>query len=137
MKNAWKVAVVCLVVLAVAAVLVLKRGRDAGGPEGPPPAAGLPRLVDLGSVVCVPCKMMAPILEDLKKQYAGRLVVEFIDVNVDRAAGTKYGIKLIPTQVFFDASGKEFFRHEGFFSKEDILATFEKQGVSLKGAPAD
>jgi thioredoxin 1 len=136
MKNAWKIAVVCLVVAAVAGVLVLKKSRVPAPPETPA-TTGLPRLVDLGSVECIPCKMMAPILEEMKTEYAGRLVVEFIDVNVNRAAATRYGIKLIPTQVFFDASGVEVDRNEGFISKEDILARFEKRGVSLKGIPAN
>lgn len=131
MSIAWKIAIVCVLSAAVAGVLVLKMGRTTGPVEGPEPTAGLPRLVDLGSVSCIPCKMMAPILEDMKKEFAGRLSVEFIDVAVDRAAAAQYGIKLIPTQVFFDASGKEVFRHEGFFSREDILAAFREKGVAL------
>ncbi len=91
----------------------------------------LPRLVDLGADKCIPCKMMAPILEGLAKDYKGKLTVEVIDVWKDRKAAEKYKIKSIPTQVFYDQDGKEFSRHIGFFSKEDILATFEKQGIKL------
>ncbi|MCX7045368.1 MAG: organomercurial lyase [Candidatus Sumerlaeota bacterium] len=96
-----------------------------------PAKKSLPRLLDLGSVSCIPCKLMAPILEELKKEYAGRMDVEFIDVNKDREAARKYGIKLIPTQIFFDAEGKERFRHEGFIGKEDILAKWKELGVNL------
>ncbi len=94
-------------------------------------AAGLPRLVDLGAGKCIPCKKMAPILEELKEEYAGALEVVFIDVWQDRSAGDKYGIQMIPTQIFYDASGKELFRHEGFFAKEDILAKWKELGITL------
>lgn len=90
------------------------------------------RLVDLGAGKCIPCKMMAPILEELKADYAGSMQVDFIDVWKNPDAGGEYGIRVIPTQVFFDASGKELFRHEGFFSKEDILAKWKEFGVELK-----
>ena len=140
--------VVGVVVLAAGAFVArgLKRGS---GPEEVEPASApstsaaaggaveaLPRLVDLGAKTCIPCKMMAPILEDLKKKYAGRLVVEFIDVWENPGAGEAYGIRIIPTQIFYDAAGNEFFRHEGFFSREDILAAFRDNGVDLgeKGA---
>jgi len=142
MNKVWKIAIVVVLVAVVAIVIVNKQrdsspGTDAdkGAAQVSQPAAGLPRLVDLGSVSCIPCKMMAPILEELKKEYAGRLQVEFIDVMANPDAGTPYKISLIPTQVFFDASGKERFRHEGFFSKEDILAKWKELGVSLD-APA-
>jgi len=92
----------------------------------------LPRLVDLGAKKCIPCKMMAPILEDLKKEYKGRMEVAFIDVWENREAGQKYGIRAIPTQIFYDASGKERFRHEGFYSKEDILAKCKVLGFDLE-----
>ena len=91
----------------------------------------LPKLVDLGADKCIPCKMMAPILEELKKEYTGVFNVEFIDVWKNPDAGKKYGIRIIPTQIFFDASGNELFRHEGFFSKEDILAEWKQLGVEL------
>ena len=92
----------------------------------------LPKLVDLGADKCIPCKAMAPILKDLKAEYAGRMDVDFIDVWKNPDAGKTYKIKLIPTQIFFDASGKERFRHEGFFGKEDILAKWKELGVDIK-----
>lgn len=82
----------------------------------------LPRMVDLGADKCVPCKAMAPILRDLKAEYKGKVEVEFIDVWKDPNPGKQYRIRVIPTQIFFDAQGKELFRHEGFYSREDILA---------------
>ena len=86
----------------------------------------LPRLLDLGAGKCIPCKMMAPILDELKTTYAGKLEVVFIDVWENQQAGEQYGIRMIPTQIFYDAEGRELFRHEGFFSKEDILAKWKE-----------
>jgi len=92
---------------------------------------GLPRLVDLGSTTCVPCKMMTSVLDDLSSGYKGKLAVEFININEDREAAQQYNIRAIPTQVFIDASGKEIFRHEGYYPKEDILAKFKELGINL------
>lgn len=114
--------------------------QSAKKPSNPPakqPAAkkpeprSLPKVIDLGATKCIPCKMMAPILEELKKEHRGSLEVVFIDVWENRDAADKYGIQSIPTQIFYDAKGKEFARHVGFFPKEDILKTFEKQGIKL------
>ena len=91
----------------------------------------LPRLIDLGADKCIPCKMMAPILEELKEEYAGRFEVLFIDVWKNPQKAREYGIRVIPTQIFYDAEGNEFYRHVGFFSKEDILKTFREKGVNL------
>ena len=131
MNKLGKIAVV--IILAVVVVVVVMKKNNAAAPPGQPTTqtAGIPRLVDLGSTTCIPCKMMAPILDDLKKEFVGKLQVDFIDVNVNEEAGKPYNIKLIPTQVFFDASGKELWRHEGFFSKEDILAKWKELGVAL------
>ncbi len=97
-----------------------------------PAKAKLPRLVDVGAGKCIPCKKMAPILEELKKEQAGKLDVEFVDVWKDPEAGKPYKILMIPTQIFYDASGKELFRHEGFYGKEDILAKWKELGLELK-----
>ena len=74
---------------------------------------------------------MKPILEDLKANYAEAFKTEFIDVWEDRTAAEQHRINLIPTQIFFSADGRELFRHEGFFSKEDILAKWKELGVGL------
>jgi thioredoxin 1 len=104
---------------------------NAAAPEAASQTNALPRLVDLGAGKCIPCKLMAPILEDMKKTYAGKLDVQFIDVWENPTAGEKYGIRVIPTQLFYDAAGKELFRHEGFFGKDDILAKWKEFGVEL------
>jgi thioredoxin 1 len=78
---------------------------------------------------------MAPILEELKTKHNGKLQVDFIDVWKNPDEAKKYKIRVIPTQIFYDASGKELYRHEGFFSKEDILGKWKEFGISLeKGA---
>lgn len=114
-----------------------KLGNEARKPKAKPAVKPqqakkrLPRLVDLGATKCVPCKMMAPILEEMKKDYKGKLEVVFIDVWENRSESEKYGIQSIPTQIFYGEDGKEFFRHEGFFPKEDILKTFRERGIKL------
>ena len=70
-------------------------------------------------------------LDELKKTYAGKLQVDFIDVWQNKGAGEQYGIEAIPTQIIFEASGKELYRHTGFYSKEDILAKLKELGVKL------
>ena len=90
-----------------------------------------PRLLDLGATACIPCKKMAPILEELRTEYEGRLDVEFVDVWRMPGVANQYGVQSIPTQIFFDASGKELYRHEGFFAKEDILKKWRELGVDL------
>ena len=144
MKTPAKIAVVLGIVVAAAAAMVLKNNKslNSANPNTPEPAADsstsalgakLPKLLDLGATKCIPCKMMAPILEELKKEYTGRMNVEFIDVWENEDAGKKYGVEMIPTQIFFDANDKELFRHTGFFGKEDILAKWKDLGVDLTG----
>ena len=136
MSNFHRVIAVLVLAGAVAAVLALKHVNRTAGFAGvvtvaqAPPAATRPRLVDLGAGKCAACKMMTPILAELKKQYAGTFDVEFIDVWQDPDAGKRYGIRVIPTQIFYDAAGKELFRHEGFYGKDEILAKWAEHGVA-------
>lgn len=133
MNRTARVVILGLLVIVAGAVIAIK-DRPADRTPAPPPAAqALPRLVDLGAGKCIPCRMMAPILEELKREYAGRLDVVFIDVWQQPDNAKKYGINIIPTQIFYDPSGKELFRHEGFFAKEDILAKWKELGVDLTG----
>jgi thioredoxin 1 len=102
------------------------------GKEGESRALDLPRLIDLGSTQCTPCKRMAPIIERLKQDYAGIVNIEFIDIRKDAAAGMVHAIRIIPTQVFLDSAGNEVFRHEGFFSRQEIEAVFrDSQGIAI------
>ncbi len=126
-------AILVVLVLAVAIYVF----RPAGGDQAPEALAqasteeALPRLLDLGADKCVPCKMMAPILEEMKTEFAGVMDVEFIDVWKNPDAAEPHGIRVIPTQIFFAPDGKELFRHEGFFSREDILGKWRELGYAL------
>jgi thioredoxin 1 len=105
--------------------------RSASAPSTTAVPGPLPRLLDLGAGRCIPCKAMAPILEELRKTYQGRLEVIFLDVWENPKEAEKHGVSTIPTQIFFDVTGKELFRHEGFFSREEILAKWREFGVEL------
>jgi thioredoxin 1 len=151
MSQVWKILVVVILLAAIVTVVALKQknksesrivlAEDRPGAvstvlekpvtttEKANQSQALPRLVDLGAGTCIPCKMMAPILEELKTEYAGQLNVGYLDVRQDPNVISEYHIRVIPTQIFFDASGQERFRHEGFMSKEDILAKWEQLGV--------
>lgn len=93
------------------------------------PVKGLVNLVDLGADYCLPCKMMAPILTKLEKNYQGKAVVVIIDVDKFPDQTKRFGIRVIPTQIFYDKKGKEVYRHEGFMSEREIIARFKKMGV--------
>ena len=99
--------------------------------EEPPlvPVPGKVTMVDIGAKKCIPCKMMAPIMEELEKEYKDRAAIIFIDVWENPAAGKQYRIQLIPTQIFYTAEGKEVLRHEGFMEKAAVVAELEKLGV--------
>lgn len=148
MNNAVKILIVVGLLAVIGIVLAAKQQpaqtqmvADATTPvvdpqptpstPSSPTAQNLPRLVDLGAKSCIPCKQMAPILDGLRDEYAGRMKVEFIDVWQNPEAGKAYGIRLIPTQIFFDATGKEQARHEGFMSKADILAQWSALGIEF------
>ena len=93
------------------------------------PVKGMVTMVDLGAKKCIPCKMMAPILEKLEKVYAGRAAVVFLDVWEDPKPARRFGIRGIPTQIFFDKKGGEVYRHEGFLSEEAIVQQLKEMGV--------
>ena len=92
-------------------------------------ASGRPTLVDFGARSCIPCKKMAPILEQLEKEYRGRANVIFVDVWQDNKVARPYRVQMIPTQIFFDAKGKEVSRHVGFMDRGPIVDAFKKLGV--------
>jgi thioredoxin 1 len=105
-------------------------------PDEPPDADAdtddaqqLPRFVEVGAHSCTPCKMMQPVLDELKSDYAGRLSIEFADVWENPELGDKYEVQTIPTQVIYDASGTEVFRHIGFWAKEEIDAKLLELGI--------
>lgn len=153
MKTPVKILIVAALAVVVVGAVALKKGKaptetKAAAPliaasgtaevpaakAAPAATAKLPKLIDLGAGKCIPCKMMKPILDDLKANYAEHFVTQFIDVWEYPDAGKPYGIEVIPTQIFFDADGKELFRHVGFYGKEDILGKWKELGVDASGS---
>lgn len=90
---------------------------------------GNPVVADFGRGTCTPCKMMQPILEKLQKEYEGKAPILILDVDEYASLSRKYGVRMIPTQIFFDANGKEVYRHQGFMPEEDIVVQLKKMGV--------
>ena len=93
------------------------------------PVPGMVTMVDLGAKKCIPCKMMAPIMEELEVEYKDQAAIIFIDVWENPTSAKEYGINTIPTQIFYNADGKEVLRHVGFFDKAGIVAELKKLGV--------
>ncbi len=138
----WKIIIVIGLVVAVTAIIILK-------PRNVPPASsglstnvsntdnpleqafktGRVVLADFGRGICIPCKMMQPILEELAETYKGRAEILILDVNAEWEAAEKYDVKIIPTQIFFDKTGQEVWRHEGFLEKDKIIAKLVELGV--------
>jgi thioredoxin 1 len=114
----------------VFAVLLLLSCPSLAAQQQEIPVKNMVTMVDLGAGKCIPCKMMAPILDKLQKEYAGRAAIVFIDVWEDRSQSQKFGISSIPTQIFYDKSGKEIYRHEGFLAEEGIVAKLKELGVA-------
>ena len=126
---AAQIGELCPEPLPAAQAAAAATSRPATPASAPVASRKLPRVVDLGADKCIPCKKLAPILEELKKEYEGRVIVEVIDVWKTPKAGEPYKIRVIPTQIFFDADGKEVWRHEGFLPKADFVAKFKELGV--------
>jgi len=132
-RKKFSITAVLLSAMMLVLFFVIFPG-DGAAQKGPVTKADpkLPRLVDVGADKCIPCVMMAPILEELKKEYAGVLDVEFVDVWKNPNAAKQYGVRGIPTQIFYDANGKELKRHFGYISKQGVLDEFKKLGIPLK-----
>jgi thioredoxin 1 len=143
LKLKQNVVVVGILIAIVIGFILIKGSADRTGGRSSSSATGedsrmdlegqqtekLPMLVDLGKGTCIPCKKMKPILDELKAEYEGRAIVEVIDLRYDRQAARKYGVRLIPTQIFYDAEGNEVYRHQGFLDKQSIKMKFAEMGV--------
>ena len=92
---------------------------------------GLPSMIDFGRNECIPCKMMEPVLESLKENYADKFAVSFVNTELDPETTQKYGVTSIPTQIFFNADGKEIYRNVGFIAEYKILAKWEELGIAV------
>jgi thioredoxin 1 len=89
----------------------------------------LPKLLDFGRGKCIPCKKMAPVLQELSEEYKDRVIIKIIEIDQEPGLTTANRIRLIPTQIFFDVKNQEVLRHEGFMGKDDIKKVFQKMGI--------
>jgi len=130
MKRFYKGASSSLLLLSTL-FLLMSIAEVCAEPGVPPgvPAKGMVTMVDLGAKSCIPCKMMAPIMEKLEKDYKGRAAILFIDVWKEPDQAKRFDIRTIPTQIFYDKEGKEVLRHTGFMSEEAIVGQLNKMGV--------
>jgi thioredoxin 1 len=86
-------------------------------------------MLELGSVGCIPCDQMKPVMAKLSDRYKGKLEIVFVDLRRDGRTGWRFGVHMIPTQVFLDKDGKEFHRHIGYYAFEEIAPVLKKQGL--------
>jgi len=93
------------------------------------PVKGMVTMIDLGAKKCIPCKMMAPIMEKMERKYEDKAAVVFIDVWEHREQAARFRVRAIPTQIFFNTGGEEVYRHVGFLAEKDIVSQLEKMGV--------
>jgi thioredoxin 1 len=146
--KAKYIVILCIVIVGVVATLryVNTKGAEeqrrpaavesgiASAPSNPDIPTGTAEVtfVELGSVNCIPCKQMQPIMDAIETEYAGKVRIVFHDVWTPggREHGQRYGIRVIPTQVFLDRDGNEIGRHQGFFPKEQIEDLLAKHGVT-------
>jgi thioredoxin 1 len=86
-------------------------------------------MLELGSVGCIPCEQMKPVMAKLSDSYKGKMEVIFIDVRKDHDTARRFRVFMIPVQVFLDKDGKEFHRHIGFYPYEEIAPMLKKAGI--------
>ncbi len=131
---------VVVVVGVVGGALALKANRGTGAAgatpaqvvaESPGAAQALPRFVDLGTTTCAPCRVMLGVMADLERRYPGAMIVEFVNVNDRPADAQRYGVEIIPTQIFYSPDGRELFRHVGVFRTEEVVAKWAELGFRM------
>jgi len=98
-------------------------------PQTPAAPKKLPLLLDFGRGVCIPCKRMKPILEEMIKECEGKAVIRILDIDQEKELTEKNKIMMIPTQVFYDTTGKEIYRHVGFFEKDSMRTHLRALGA--------
>ena len=115
--------------LAVLFILILTSGIIRADEFNDLPVKGMVTMIDLGAKKCIPCKMMAPIMEKMEKVYKEKAAIVFIDVWEHREQASRFKIRAIPTQIFYDKAGLEAYRHVGFMSEKEIIRQLKKLGV--------
>lgn len=124
-----KISYAALVVLFLLSISACSNAGDIDGALNKAKAEDKIVMLELGSVGCIPCEQMKPVMQKLRDAYPGKLEVIFVDVRVDNKTGRRFGAHMIPTQVFLDKSGNEFHRHVGFYSYEEIDPVLKKSGI--------
>lgn len=119
--------VACLLLVAATARAELPSATDSAVRKAL--GSGRPTVIDLGARTCIPCRKMAPILEGLASECRGRASVLFIDVHEDNAAAERFKVQMIPTQIFFDAKGREVKRHIGAMEKAELVKELKSAGL--------
>ena len=134
MRTTAGIALAAVVVLVMGVACSNKAENEHAKKDSPSvrkDVAPLVTFVEIGSVRCIPCKKMQPIMREIEQEYAGKVKVVFYDVWTPdgKPYGEKFGIRVIPTQVFLDKDGKEYFRHEGYFPKDELVKVLQQKGV--------
>jgi len=136
MKNKMRIFITSAVILAAVLIIVIKSWspqiQEDETPVTVKATRNIPTLLDLGSKTCVPCKMMAPILEELRSEYGGRMRVIYYDVREEPQQAQLYRIRVIPTVIFINEYEEELYRHEGFISKQNILDVWKELGYDFE-----
>jgi thioredoxin 1 len=122
-KSSLFVLLLVMLLTAMPGLTTTAKAEEVG------PAKGMVTMIDLGADKCIPCRMMKPILKEVREEYKGKAAIIFIDVWENPKVGRSFGIRAIPTQIFYDKNGKEVTRHTGFLGKESIVAMLSKLGV--------
>jgi thiol-disulfide isomerase/thioredoxin len=120
--------------MLVGVPLLGHRSQEAGGADSPEIKGienpkNLPMLLDFGRGVCIPCKMMKPVLEEVARDYDGKLLVKILEIDQYRDLMKQFQVHLIPTQIFINSKGKMVNRHEGFMDKASIVEVLTRMGV--------
>lgn len=119
--------------LSVLLLILMNQAAAAADFKLPVPTPGMITMVEVGANKCIPCKMMAPIIAELKKEYAGRVSIVFLDVweSKDAVAFARQArVQGIPTQIYYDKNGTEFFRHGGYMDKKGIVEILARLGAT-------
>ncbi len=103
--------------------------RQAEKAVPPAPSKAQVTFIELGSVSCIPCRAMQPVMRDLEKKFGNQIQIVFYDIIQDEAPGKTYNVRVMPTQVFLDRDGKEFHRHEGFYPFKSIEGLLLARGL--------
>jgi len=118
----------------IALIIVYESGRPRKAADetvASDPSKTKVTFVELGSVNCIPCRAMQPVMRTLEKKYGDQIRIVFHDVWQDETPAKTYGIRVIPTQVFLDQDGREFHRHEGFYPLEQIEKVLHARGLKI------